>query len=184
MLTKLVDGVVLFLTPNGHSLNYRSAVLHGTATLVPNINLEKKKWAMRILTNHMWRDRWDATYPVAQSAIQGVQVIEVKIKTASAKVRAANIGDFDPAVVLGQSPGWQQKNVWSGLVPVYETFGEPVASGVMDGVQNQGDEDEICQVEKWRLERNDQARTYAEVAATTTLVEQDMKERIKKWSEL
>ncbi|OKL60679.1 hypothetical protein UA08_03951 [Talaromyces atroroseus] len=178
-----VDGVVLFLTPNGHSLNYRSAVLHGTARLVPNSNAEKKRWAMRLLTNHMWQDRWDGTYSVAQSAIQGVQVIEVSIRTASAKVRAANIGDFDPAIVLGQSPGWQQKAVWSGLVPVYETFGEPVPSGVMDGVETKRAEDELSQVEKWRLERNKQSKTYAEAAAAASSVEQDMRERVEKWND-
>jgi uncharacterized protein len=150
---------------------------------VPNTNVEKKKWAMRILTNHMWQDRWEKSYPVAQSAIQGVQVIEVSINTASAKFRAANIGDFDPAVVLGQSSGWEQKDVWSGLVPVYETFGEPVPSGVMDGVKTRRAEDELYEVEKWRLERNEQSKTYAEVAAAAGSVERDMKERVEKWNE-
>lgn len=32
-----VDGLVLALTPNSHSYNYRSAVLHGYASLVESV---------------------------------------------------------------------------------------------------------------------------------------------------
>lgn len=141
---------------------------------------------MRLLTNHMWQNRWEATYPVAQSAMKSVQVIEVSIRAASAKVRAANIGDFDPATVLGQSPGWQQKDVWSGLVPVYETFGEPVASEVMDGVMKEketGAGDDLSRIEEWRLWRNEQSKEYAESVAAVTPVERQMKEQVEKWNE-
>src|SRR2546423_13144015 len=74
-----VDGVVLFLTPNGHSLNYRSATVHGEASLVPNDQIAKKRWAMRLLTNHMAKGRWGTTHPVAASAMKYVQVIEVRV---------------------------------------------------------------------------------------------------------
>jgi hypothetical protein len=174
-----VDGVVLFLTPNGHSLNYRSSVLHGTASLVPEHEVAKKRWSMRLLTNHMARGRWDVTYPVAQSAMKYVQVIEVKIRSASAKVRGANIGDFEPDTVLGESPGWQQKDVWSGVVPLYEVLGTPVSSGIM-GAQGESD-DAIRQVERWRRGRNEVSKQYAESIAAVGPVEKDMKDQVEKW---
>jgi hypothetical protein len=180
---QLVDGVVFFLTPNGHSLNYRSAVLHGTASLVPNTEVQKKQWAMRLLTNHMWPDRWESTYPVAQSAMRGVQVIEVKIRSASSKIRASNIGDFEPAVVLGQSPDWQKKDVWSGVVPVHEHFGKPVSSGVMDGVERRNATDNLRRIEMVRLDRNEKAENYSEKVATAGPVERNMQERVKVWKQ-
>ncbi|CRG82704.1 hypothetical protein PISL3812_00048 [Talaromyces islandicus] len=174
-----VDGIVLFLTPNGHSLNYRSSVIHGTASLVPEHEVAKKRWSMRLLTNHMARGRWDVTYPVAQSAIEYVQVIEVHIRSASAKVRGANIGDFEPDTVLGQSPGWEQKDVWSGVVPLYELLGTPVSSEVMGSHGNS--ESALQQVESWRRGRNKASRQYAESVAAVGPVEKDMKEQVEKW---
>lgn len=52
-----VDGLVLALTPNNHSYNYRSAILHGYATQVNQ--LEEKLWAMEKITNGVLPDRWD-----------------------------------------------------------------------------------------------------------------------------
>jgi nitroimidazol reductase NimA-like FMN-containing flavoprotein (pyridoxamine 5'-phosphate oxidase superfamily) len=44
-----VDGLVLSLTPNSYSFNYRSAVLFGYAT--PVTDAEEKIWAMEMITN-------------------------------------------------------------------------------------------------------------------------------------
>ena len=54
-----VDGIVLSLTPNSHSYNYRSAILFGYATLVTN--KEKKLWAMKLITNSILPGRWENT---------------------------------------------------------------------------------------------------------------------------
>ncbi|KAH8690695.1 hypothetical protein BGW36DRAFT_411500 [Talaromyces proteolyticus] len=174
-----VDGVVLVLTPNGHSLNYRSAVIHGTASIVPPEQVAKRRWAMRLLTNHMSPGRWEATYPVAESAMKYVQVIEVQIRTASAKIRASNIGGFDPAVALGQSPGWQHKDIWSGIIPLYEVLGSPISSGVM-GAQGES-EDALKQVEDWLSRQNEDSKSYAEAAAAVSSVERDLRHQIQKW---
>jgi hypothetical protein len=115
--------------------------------------------------------------------MRGVQVIEVKIRTASSKVRASNISDFEPAVVLGQSPEWRMKDVWSGVVPVYEHFGKPVSSGVMDRVERRDGTDDLERIEKVRLNRNDKLKEYCEKAATAGPAEQEMKERVQKWEQ-
>ncbi|KAI7978733.1 hypothetical protein EIK77_010639 [Talaromyces pinophilus] len=115
--------------------------------------------------------------------MRGVQVIEVKIRTASSKVRASNIGDFEPVVVLGQSLDWQMKDVWSGVVPVYEHVGKPVSSGVMDGVERRDATDDLERIEKVRLNRNENLKKYSEKAATAGPAEQEMKERVQKWEQ-
>ncbi|EXJ83160.1 hypothetical protein A1O1_06779 [Capronia coronata CBS 617.96] len=160
-----VDGFALFPTPNGHSLNYRSATIHGTASLVPDTDRRKKRYAMRLLTNHMYRGRWETTYPVLHSAVDKVKVIEVKILSASAKVRTGNIGPFDPTTVTEeevQKREEQGEGVWSGVVPVYEVLGGSVASSVQGPG---GDQRGLTAVEEWRDERNRREKEYAETVA-------------------
>ncbi|TKA62260.1 hypothetical protein B0A49_06608, partial [Cryomyces minteri] len=54
-----MDGIVLALTPNNHSYNYRSAILHGFAR--PVTSAEEKLWAMELLTNNIVPGRWSST---------------------------------------------------------------------------------------------------------------------------
>ncbi|EXJ77212.1 hypothetical protein A1O3_10370 [Capronia epimyces CBS 606.96] len=160
-----VDGLALFPTPNGHSLNYRSATIHGTASIVPDTDVRKKRFAMRLLTNHMYHGRWETTYPVLHSAVDIVKVIEVKVLSASAKIRAANIGPFDPATVEEEEKQRREEQgtgVWSGVVPLYEVLGQPAASNVEGpGGEPRG----LKAVEEWRQERNRREKEYAERVA-------------------
>jgi nitroimidazol reductase NimA-like FMN-containing flavoprotein (pyridoxamine 5'-phosphate oxidase superfamily) len=54
-----LDGLVLALTPNHHSYNYRSAILHGFAT--PVVEEKEKLWAMERITNGVLDERWENT---------------------------------------------------------------------------------------------------------------------------
>ncbi|KIX05435.1 uncharacterized protein Z518_06307 [Rhinocladiella mackenziei CBS 650.93] len=160
-----VDGLVLFPTPNGHSLNYRSATLHGIAALVPDTDVRKKRYAMRLLTNHMFRFRWESTYPVSPAAVDKVKVIQVKIRSAGAKIRTGTIGPFDPHVVSEEDRARidaKGTGVWSGVVPVFEVLGRPVPSGV-SGVG--GDERGVKSIEAWREQRNQREKGYAKRVA-------------------
>lgn len=69
--------MVLHFAPNGHSLNYRSCVVHGDA--VPVELEEEKRYAMHILTNHKVRLRWLSANPMAVEAMKDIQVIKVVI---------------------------------------------------------------------------------------------------------
>jgi hypothetical protein len=130
-LTASVDGVVLWFTPNGHSLNYRSSIIHGDAEIVESC--EEKRYAMHLLMNHMSRRRRSATNPVDAKAMKHVQVIRVKILGASAKINNLRVatGKFDPASV------GERQDVFTGVVPLYEVLGEPVSSGVLPGRESQ-----------------------------------------------
>lgn len=133
------------------------------ASLVPDTDVREKRWAMRLLTNHMFRGRWGDTYPVCSSAVSAVKVIKVRIRSASAKIRTGNTGPFDPAKVPEEERARMRqagKGVWSGVLPLFEVLGSPVRSDEIEGIG--GDEHGLQNVQPWREERNVRERTYAE----------------------
>ena len=118
-----VDGLVLALTPNSHSMNYRSAILFGYAT--PVTNVEEKLFAMNLVTEKVLLGRWDNTrVPPNQTEMSSTNILRVKIETGSAKVRdgppADSREDLDDESVLDR--------VWTGVVPIREVMEEPVQS--------------------------------------------------------
>jgi len=118
-----VDGLVLSLTPNSHSYNYRSAVLFGYANLVTEVS--EKLWAMEQITNKVVPTRWNNTrVPPNGAEMSSTQILRVNIDSASGKVRdgppADEAGDLKDDELLGR--------VWTGFVPLVEQLGEPVPS--------------------------------------------------------
>lgn len=155
-MSQIVDGVVLNFTPNGHSLNYRSAVIHGTAELVPS--LEERHYAMHLLTNHVIPRRWSSVNPVTPSAVKSVQVLKVTIRSASAKVRAKNMGLADSVEIVSA-----RNDVYTGVLPLYEVLAEPVESGYSPGRTVQP-----C-LRKWMEDRNANEEEYAIRVAKNTV---------------
>jgi len=118
-----VDGIVLALTPNSHSYNYRSAVLHGYATLVEGV--EEKVWAMQLITNSVVPDRWSNTrIPPDGAEMQSTNILRVKVISGSGKIRDGGPHDEAKDTKREDVTG----STWTGVVPVVETFGQPVAS--------------------------------------------------------
>ncbi|KAI1197832.1 hypothetical protein F5X97DRAFT_167969 [Nemania serpens] len=116
-----LDGLVLALTPNSHSYNYRSAVLFGHAEVVADA--EEKLWAMELITNGVVRDRYRHTrVPPNKAEMQSTSVLRVTVAAGSAKVRGGmpsdDRADLEDAALLGR--------VWTGVVPVHYTLGDPV----------------------------------------------------------
>ncbi|KAI0419366.1 hypothetical protein F5X98DRAFT_334881 [Xylaria grammica] len=116
-----IDGLVLALTPNSHSYNYRSAVLFGHAEIVTDV--EEKLWAMELITNSVVRDRYRHTrLPPNNAEMQSTSILRVKIAAGSAKIRSGmpsdNKSDLEDAALLDR--------VWTGVVPVHYTLGDPM----------------------------------------------------------
>lgn len=89
--TKL-DGIVLALTPNNHSYNYRSAILFGKAVVVEDA--EEKLWAMEMITEGVVRGRWDGSrVPPDGAEMASTVVVRVRVESASAKRRVGEPGD-------------------------------------------------------------------------------------------
>ncbi|MCJ1378409.1 hypothetical protein MMC17_001507 [Xylographa soralifera] len=117
----LLDGLVLALTPNHHSMNYRSAVLHGYATLVTDP--AEKLYAMELVTNNVIPDRWaNSRVPPTNVEMQSTSILRVAIVDASAKVRSGEPSedrkDEKDEAVRGR--------VWTGVIPTWTAYGEPV----------------------------------------------------------
>ncbi|KAM0794586.1 hypothetical protein BDR22DRAFT_883401 [Usnea florida] len=149
-----VDGIVLSLTPNSHSYNYRSAVLFGHGSFVDDV--EEKLWAMRLITNSVVPGRWDHTRtPPDKAELASTTILKVKIVNGSGKIRTGGPGDekkdTERADLL--------QRVWTGVVPMWETVGEPVAGG-------EGRVEEVPEhVRAFRDDTNNANEKYANSAA-------------------
>lgn len=118
-----VDGLVLSLTPNSHSYNYRSAVLFGYAKLVTDE--EEKRWAMRLITESVLTGRWENTrVPPDKAEMSSTAILKVKIVSGSGKIRDGEPGD-DKKDLENEDV---TSRVWTGVVPLWQTVGEPIAS--------------------------------------------------------
>ncbi|KAI1387617.1 uncharacterized protein F4822DRAFT_288551 [Hypoxylon trugodes] len=116
-----VDGLVLSLTPNSHSYNYRSATLFGHATIVTD--LPEKLWAMELITNSVVRDRYQNTrVPPNGAEMQSTSVLRVKISAGSAKIRSGEPKDEKADLENGEL----LERTWTGVIPVYHTLGDPI----------------------------------------------------------
>lgn len=119
-----LDGLVLSLTPYSHSCNYRSAILHGYASLVTNV--DEKLFAMRLMTDSVVAGRWAGTrVPPDGAEMASTAVLKVRVVGGSGKIRDGGVSDERKDSADESVTG----RVWTGVVPVWETFGEPVRDG-------------------------------------------------------
>ncbi|GBF65666.1 hypothetical protein TMEN_8384 [Trichophyton mentagrophytes] len=118
-----VDGLVLSLSPFSHSYNYRSVVLHGYG--VPVTDEDEKNYAMKLITDGVVAKRWDnSRTPPTAGEFQSTTILRVKIVAGSGKVRDGEVSDEKQDIDSMEV----KEKVWSGIVPVWQTFGEPVPS--------------------------------------------------------
>ena len=118
-----VDGLVLSLTPNSHSYNYRSAILHGHASLVEDP--EEKVWAMKLVTNSVVPGRYEnSRNPPDGAEMASTNILRVKVVSGSGKIREG--GPHDEA--KDEKREDVTSRTWVGVVPVFETLGAPVPS--------------------------------------------------------
>ena len=149
-----VDGIVLSLTPNSHSYNYRSAVLFGYGSLVEDV--DEKIWAMRLVTNSVVPERWEnARNPPDKSEMASTTILKVKIVNGSGKIRDGGPGDDKKDIEREDVVD----KVWTGVVPMWETVGEPVHGG------NGKVKDIPEHIRKYRQEFNEENEQYAKEAA-------------------
>jgi len=116
----LLDGVVFARTANNHSMNYRSAVLLGTATAVtdPAAKLE----AMRALVERVAPGRWDRIRVPSDQEMRATTILSLPIDEASAKVRTGPPLDDEEDLALP---------VWAGVVPLRLVAGTPVPDAAL-----------------------------------------------------
>src|SRR6266478_6802302 len=81
----LIDGLVLARSAFHHSMNYRSVVVFGRATVVEGS--DAKIAALRALSEHMIPGRWDDVRAPNERELQQTTVLSLPLTEASAKVR-------------------------------------------------------------------------------------------------
>lgn len=93
---------MLTLTPNSHNYNYRSAVLHGVATLVTDT--AEKLWAMELITNSVCPGRWhNSRVPPDAAEMSSTQIMRMRVESGSAKFREG---------IDSCSWSWQDRLIW------------------------------------------------------------------------
>lgn len=111
-----LDALVLARSGLHHSVNYRSATVFGSLKKVEDP--KEKEAALFCFMEHMMKGRWDGIRPMHQKELDRTLVVEMTIKTASAKIRDVGVGD---------EPEDYDLNIWAGLVPLKQVSEYPIA---------------------------------------------------------
>ena len=114
----LVDGLVLARSAFHHSINYRSVVVLGKATLVEDA-AEKDK-ALEAFTEHIIPGRWPEIRWPNELELKATSVLKLPIEEASAKIRVGDPKDDEEDYAM---------DIWAGVLPLSTVPGEPIADG-------------------------------------------------------
>ncbi len=120
----LLDGLVLARSVFNHSMNYRSVVILGQATLVDDP--EEKLAALRVLSEHILPGRWDDVRQPNARELKATSVLRVPIEEFSAKVRTG------PPIDDAEDYSFP---TWAGVVPLEMKAGEPIRDPKLDSGQ-------------------------------------------------
>ncbi len=117
----LLDGLVLARSIFNHSMNYRSVVVLGKATLVDDP--AEKLEALRLLSEHIIPGRWADSRQPNERELKATAVLRVPIDEFSAKVRSG------PAIDDEEDYSFP---TWAGVVPLEMIAGAPVGDLRLD----------------------------------------------------
>jgi nitroimidazol reductase NimA-like FMN-containing flavoprotein (pyridoxamine 5'-phosphate oxidase superfamily) len=110
----LLDGLVLARSAFHHSMNYRSVVILGHASVVEG--REEKLRALEALTEHVIHGRWKDVRQPTESELKATLVLALPLAEVSAKVRTGPPKDDDEDYQLP---------IWAGVLPLPITPGVP-----------------------------------------------------------
>lgn len=116
----LLDGLVLARSAFHHSMNYRSAVVFGTAREVTD--RDEKLRALESLVEHVVRGRSAEVRGPNESELRQTLVLALPIEEGSSKIRTGGPIDDEEDYAMP---------VWAGVVPAKLVFGSAIAD---DGV--------------------------------------------------
>jgi nitroimidazol reductase NimA-like FMN-containing flavoprotein (pyridoxamine 5'-phosphate oxidase superfamily) len=111
----LVDGLVLARSVFNHSMNYRSVVALGNATLV-DAGAEKME-ALRGFTEKILPERWEEARQPNEKELKATSILRIPLTEVSAKVRVGPPEDDAEDYALG---------IWAGVLPMELKTGTPI----------------------------------------------------------
>lgn len=121
----IIDGLVLARSAFHHSMNYRSVVIFGRATLIEE--QEEKMKALLALSEHIVPGRWAEVREPTEQEMKATTVLSLPLVEASAKIRTGPPLDDEEDYEM---------SVWAGVIPLRLMAGEPVADPrLIDGVE-------------------------------------------------
>ncbi len=122
----LLDGIVVARSAFHHSMNYRCAIVHGTARLVEDA--DEKVAAFAAMTDHLLPGRWDECRPMLPKELKATGVVAIEIEHVATKVRNGPPVDDEEDYGL---------DVWAGVLPIATGLGQPYDDGrLKDGIKS------------------------------------------------
>jgi uncharacterized protein len=112
-----LDGLVCARAVFSHSVNYRSAMVYGTARLVTGD--EERLAGLRAVTEQLVPGQWDTVRAPTRKELAKTAVLAVPLHEASVKIRTG------PPVEAQEDLG---TGLWAGVIPVMSMLGEPELS--------------------------------------------------------
>jgi nitroimidazol reductase NimA-like FMN-containing flavoprotein (pyridoxamine 5'-phosphate oxidase superfamily) len=111
----LIDGLVMARSIFNQSMNYRSVVVLGKATLVDEPG--EKLDALHVLSEHIIPGRWADVRPPNERELKQTSVLRVPMDEFSCKVRSGPVVDDEEDYAFP---------AWAGVVPLEMTAGDPI----------------------------------------------------------
>ena len=117
----LIDGLVLARSVFNHSMNYRSVVALGKATLVSEA--DEKIVALRAFTGKILPGRWDDARQPSEKELKATSILRLPLSEVSAKMRTGDVQDDEEDYALP---------VWAGVLPIRLAASEPIRDARCD----------------------------------------------------
>ena len=117
----LLDGLVLARSIFNHSMNYRSVVILGRATIIDDP--AEKLEALRQLSEHIIPGRWAESRQPNERELKATTILKLPIEEFSAKVRQGDVVDDAEDMMFP---------VWAGILPLPVIPGAPVPDQHLD----------------------------------------------------
>jgi uncharacterized protein len=111
----LSDGLVLARSIFNHSMNYRSVVALGTATLIEDP--DEKLQALRAFAEKLIPGRWNDARQPNEKELRATSILKLPLTEVSAKVRTGGVEDDAEDYALG---------VWAGVIPLRLVADAPI----------------------------------------------------------
>jgi nitroimidazol reductase NimA-like FMN-containing flavoprotein (pyridoxamine 5'-phosphate oxidase superfamily) len=111
----LLDGVVYARSVFHHSVNYRSAVMHGHA--VPVTDPAEKLRGLRAVVDQVAPGSWEHARRPTRKELAATAVLALDLAESSVKIRTGPPVDEDSDMAAS--------TVWAGTLPLRPSWGEP-----------------------------------------------------------
>ncbi len=111
----LVDGLVLARSVFNHSMNYRSVMALGNATIVDEP--DEKLRALRAFTEKILPGRWNDARQPNEQELKATSILRLPLTEVSAKIRQGPAEDDAPD---------RELPIWAGVIPLKLVAGAPI----------------------------------------------------------